>query len=78
MSKVNTDDNLITLLDYDSGTNPIYIGYATSGTATSSAKWKIIKLTYDVNDNILTKKWAGGSSVIMNQVWDNRTSLVYS
>lgn len=38
-------------IDYSGGTNPIYVAWAIPGTATSVAKWKIIKLTWDGNDN---------------------------
>lgn len=65
------------ILDYSGGTQPIYIGWAAPGVATSRAAWKIRKLTYDSNSNVTQIQWAGGD-VGFNAVWDNRTTLTYS
>lgn len=70
----------ITLIDYNAGTLPVYVGSALSGTATSDAGWSINKITYDGNSNPLTVKIAGGSTGGTNfsQIWDNRATLTYS
>ena len=65
------------ILDYSGGAQPIYIGWATPGVATSRPAWKIRKLTYDVNGNVTQIQYASGD-VGFNQIWDNRTSLTYS
>lgn len=70
-------NNLTMQLDYNSGTNPIYIGVASPGTATSSALWKIIKLTFDGNNNVTAIQYANGTPNF-DQIWDNRSSLSYS
>lgn len=63
-------------LDYDGGTNPIYIGKAVPGSLTSEAKWQIQKLTFDGNNNPTSILFPGTAE--FNQIWDNRASLTYS
>lgn len=74
---VESQDNYVTLVDYDSGTNPIYVGKAAPGTATSSLGWSIKKLTWDGNDNPTAIKWASGTESF-DKEWDERTSYSYS
>jgi hypothetical protein len=60
-------------IDYLTGTNPIYIGYADKGVATSDATWFILKITWDANNNPTVIQSAN------NAVWDDRaTTVVYS
>lgn len=73
----NNANNMSLEIDYVGGTNPIYMGNAAPGTPTSSALWKIVKLSYDGNNNVTSILYAGGSPSF-NQVWDNRASLSYS
>lgn len=51
-----------------------YVGKAVPGTATSSATWQIQKI--DESSGVITT-WADGNSNYDN-VWDLRSSLVYS
>lgn len=51
-----------------------YIGEASMGTDTSSASWRISRLTYINND--FTLDWADGNAEFDN-IWDNRTILTY-
>jgi len=58
---------------------PLYIGEAIPGTATSEAKWRIKKMEYD---NGQTQPptgvtWADGVSTFTKE-WDERTSYTYS
>lgn len=69
--------NLALQLDYSGGSNPIYIAIAKPGTATSTAKWQIKKLTFDGNNNITKIEYANGSPNF-DQIYDNRASLSYS
>lgn len=62
------------ILDYQGGTQVIYIGWSNPGSSTSDPVWKIRKLTYDVNNNTTNIQWMNGS-VKFNQIWDNRVSL---
>lgn len=64
-------------IDYVGGTNPIYVGMALPGTATSTPAWKIAKLTWDINNNPLMVQWANGDNEYLN-VWDNRATFTYS
>lgn len=64
--------NYQVLIDYDGGTNPIYVGYADKGLATAQQGWFILKLTWDVNNNPTVIKSVG------NAIWDSRTSYTYS
>lgn len=68
---------LISEIDYVGGSNPIYVGLAQPGTATSAASWQIKKITYDGNNNPTSILYAVGSGSF-NQIWDNRASLTYS
>lgn len=64
--------NYQVLIDYTTGTNPIYIGYADRNVATSASVWFIIKITWDANNNPTAIK------SINNAVWDDRASYTYS
>lgn len=69
------------LIDYVGGTNPIYIGKAQPGTATSDPLWQICKLTFDVNNNVTAIQYAIGAASAygsFDYIWDNRASLTYS
>lgn len=72
-------ESLTVLIDYDAvfTSTPIYVGKAARGSASSAAVWQIIKLTLDINGNIISKKWAGGNDGF-SHIWDNRASLSYS
>lgn len=65
------------ILDYVGGANPIYIGQATPGSATSAAVWQIRKLTYDGSNNPTNIQFSGGT-VNFTSIWDNRAGLTYS
>lgn len=63
-------------VDYSGGTNPIYVGYAPKGLATSTGTnnvsgWLIQKFTYDGNNNPTARQISYGS-------WNNRASLNYT
>lgn len=60
-----------------SGDNPIYIGLAQPGAATSDNVWQIRKLTFDGSGNVTVIQYANGNSSFSN-IWDNRGSLSYS
>lgn len=64
-------------LDYDANNNPIYIGLADIGAATSDAVWQIRKIDYDVNNDPISVIWADGTDRF-EKVWDNRTTYTYS
>lgn len=74
---VEYQENYTTLIDYASGANPVYIGKAQIGSATSASSWAIKKLTYDGNDNPTSIKWADGTETF-NKVWDDRTGFTYT
>ena len=68
---------LIIEVDNVGGANPIYVGLAAPGTATSLAKWQIRKLSYDGGGNVASILYAAGADHF-DQVWDNRAALSYS
>jgi len=72
MDEVNP--KLTKLIDYAGGNNPVYIGWARSGTATSSAKWKIKKLVYSGSN--VYEYWADYSNRY-NKVWSLRATYAY-
>lgn len=55
-------------LDYDVRTdgNPVYVGKAPQGTATSATGWTLQKLDYDASARLLRVQ------VVNNAVWDDR------
>ena len=55
--------------------NTTYIGEAALGSATSSAVWRIKKLS--VSGTVITLAWAGGVETF-TQIYDNRAALSYS
>lgn len=57
-------------LDYAGRTDdqPVYVGRASSGTATSSGVWVVEKVTYDGSDRPTRKQ-------VLTGAWDNRASL---
>jgi len=68
---------LITVISYNANQDIEYIGNAAPGSLTSESVWKIISLTYDVNDNIETVVYASGDRKF-DKIWDNRASYTYS
>lgn len=54
-----------------------YIGYGPPGSLTSQAVWRILRMTYDVNDNPTVVEWANGNINFVN-IWDDRAGLSYS
>lgn len=71
------EGNYTLLLDYNSGSSPVYIGEAEPGTSTSEAKWRIRKIEYDANGNPISVKWADGTNSF-TKVWDDRATYTYS
>lgn len=58
---------------------PLYIGEALPGTATSATKWRIKKMEYDngTSSPPTGVTWADGVSTFIKE-WDERTSYSYS
>jgi YD repeat-containing protein len=65
-------------MDYGARTDgqPIFVGWAPPGKATSDAVWKISQQTYDANNQMTSRLWADGDTFYDN-VWDNRAGLTY-
>ena len=55
---------------------PLYIGYAVPGTAQSTAKWSIMKMSYS-GTNLTKTEFADGTNEFSKE-WDERTSYNYS
>ena len=43
--------------------------------STATAVWRIFKITYDANGNLLSITWADGNELYDN-IWDNRATTV--
>ena len=56
--------------------DPVYVGWAPPGKATSDPIWKIMKFTFS-GTNIVSRDWADGDTKFDN-VWDDRAALAYS
>jgi hypothetical protein len=70
-------DLLTKKIIYDASNNPIYVGEAEPGTATSAAGWRIKKITYDANNNPTNVEWADGNTNFDN-IMDNYIGYTYS
>ncbi len=66
----------------DSDGNPVFVGRAKIGTATSEDKWQISFITYDANQGVVSVEWPensdGNPSGDYGFVWDNRAALTYN
>jgi len=60
-------------IDYSGGTNPIYVGWAIPGSLAGSTVWKIIKLTWDGNDNP-TRVQHASDAPSYSYEWDERAT----
>ena len=54
-----------------------YQGWAAAGTATTTARWRIRKFTYDSSNRTTDIQWAAGTDEFTT-AWDSRTSATYS
>jgi hypothetical protein len=52
---------------------PVYIGWATPGVATSDPKWKIRRFSYNSDGSVSQIQFANGD-VGFQQIWDNRAN----
>jgi len=75
---IDVEDRRYTIAtEFDASNNPIYVGEADPGVAKSDAKWRIKKITYDVNNNPTDVQWAD-SVETFTKIWDNRGDYTYS
>lgn len=66
----------ISSVEFDGSNNPIYIGFAITGSATSATAWQIRKITY-TGTNPTSIRFANGT-LAFGAVWDDRAALPYS
>ena len=64
------------LFDYNEFGDVIYIGRAEPGSATNKPVWQIMKLTYTVNQDVDSIRFANGK-YSFEFVWDNRATYAY-
>lgn len=69
--------NYIQRIDYDVSNNPIYLGWAQAGTATSDLKWRIVQNTYDGSNRFTGSGFPNGSPSFTFS-WANRASYAFS
>ena len=69
-------DFYATRIEYDVSGNPIYVGLAEPGTATTAAYWQITKLTYDGSNNCTAVEYAEGSWAF-EYAWSLRATYAY-
>jgi len=61
------------LIDYDGGSNPVYIGYNHTPSADQGAStWYIVKLSYSGGN--LVRQQLGSLGVTFSYVWTNRAT----
>lgn len=75
------DSEVALQIEYDGNNNPIYIGRAKVGTATSEVKWQISLLTY-TGTNLVSITWPqnsdGNPSSEYEFEYDERASYTYA
>lgn len=64
------------LIDYVGTANPIYVGEAMPGTATTVTEWRIKRITW-VAGNPTAVEWAEGQASFSYE-WDERAAYAYS
>jgi len=66
-------------MENNSSGQPVYIGEAWPGTATSAIGWRIKKMEYDNGDSMppTGEVWASGTPDF-DKEWDERDSYLYS
>ena len=75
------DGEVSMLIETDGVGNPLYIGRAMVGTASTEAKWQISFQTYDASDSLISKEWPLSDGVASNDylfVWDDRAGYTFS
>jgi len=73
---LNAGGDYTTYIEISSG-NPLYIGDAEPGSDTSDSIWRIKKMSYDSDGNVISVTWAGGSRAF-KFIWDKRGDYTYS
>jgi len=71
------DRDFTVKIENDGNGNPVYVGKAPKGAATSAAVWQVRKLSYDVNQSVTDVQFAGGSNAF-DKIYDNRATFTYS
>ena len=56
---------------------PVYVGQARPGTATSADTWSICAFTYDSKGAVTDIKWADSTADFIKQ-WDDRATYTYA
>ena len=69
-------DRNIMKLSYTASGMIEYIGYASPGSASSAAVWKIIKMTYDGSGRQTDLQFADGSRNF-DKIWDSKAGYTY-
>jgi len=63
-------------VDYDGGSDPIYVGYAAPGTADATEGWLIVKYTYS-SGNVTKARFANDQAEFA-MAWSSRATYTYS
>lgn len=77
VQNVSLEKGLQVQIDYNGGTNATYVGYSSPSALTSAATWRIMKLTYDVNNNVTQVQFADQVNTFI-KIWDNRVTYDYT
>lgn len=65
-------------IEYDDKQNAIYIAEAPPGANEIDNNWRIKKLTYDANNNVVEMNWANKESIRFTVSWQARATYAYS
>jgi len=72
---INVPDNVYTKLLDQVSSELLYLGEAAPDSLENQNVWRIQKITFDALGNVLEVRYAAGG--LFDQIWNNRTSLVY-
>lgn len=76
LQNISLEKGLQVLIDYDGGTNAIYVGSSSPSALSSAATWRIMKLTYDGNNNVTQVQFADQVNTF-TKIYDNRAGYDY-
>lgn len=74
---VDVNTELKIAVEYNGDGTELFVGDATPGTLQNASGWRIKKLSYNNDQQLIKLEWADGKAEF-NKVWDDRGSFTYA